>query len=177
MPLSHPGRRGSIAIATVCSAVAIAACGSSSSHSIGASKPASLVAFAVCMRSHGVPSFPDSTSSTNGGVSIIPAGINTSSPAFKAAWSACNKLLPGLGAHHSPSAQATEQMLKFSQCMRAHGVTSFPDPTSNPPSSHTGYSQLVRRGGAYLAVPDTINAGAPTYKQAATACQFGPAFS
>jgi len=122
-----------------------------------------------------------------GGVSIVPAGIDTSSPAFKTAWSACSTLLPGLGAHQGASAQATEQLLKLSECMRSHGVTGFPDPTSAPPAGFPGpaagapaghsYSAVIRRGGAYLAIPDTINTASPSYRQAAAACRFGPTFS
>jgi hypothetical protein len=169
-------RRLWITLAAACGAVAIAACGSSTNQSTGSSQSGSLVKFAVCIRSHGVPNFPDASSGPGGGVSVIPGGINTSSPAFKGAWSACNKLLSGLGAHHPPSAQALEQMLKFSQCMRAHGVTGFPDPTTTPLAPRGGYT-TIRRGGVYLAIPDTINPTSPTYQQAARACRFGPVFS
>jgi hypothetical protein len=173
-------RRVSTALAAACTAMVIVACGSSSKPSpatAGGGQAASLVNFAVCMRSHGVLSFPDATASAAGGVSVIPDSINTSSPAFTVAWSICNKLLPGLGAHHPPSARATEQMLRFSECMRGHGVTGFPDPTATPPSNRSGCSLVVRRGEAYLAVPDTITATSPIYKQAAAACRFEPTFS
>ena len=141
----------------------IAACGSASkpSTTAGGGQSASVVNFAVCMRSHGVPNFPDASSSPGGGVSVIPAGINTSAPAFKTAWSGCNKLLPGLGAHHPPSARATQQMLKFSQCMRGHGVSGFPDPTATIPSSFSGYRGVIRRGAVFLASPTTINTASP----------------
>lgn len=68
-------------------------------------------------------------------------------------------------------------MLKFSECMRTHGVSGFPDPTSTPPSDLGNYKLTVRRGGTYLAIPYTINTASPTYKQAAAACRFGPTFS
>lgn len=64
-------------------------------------------------------------------------------------------------------------MLAISTCMRAHGVTGFPDPTTSPPSSTNGYSQVTGRGGVFLAVPDTINPDSPAYRQAAAACRFG----
>jgi hypothetical protein len=57
-------------------------------------------------------------------------------------------------------------MLGISECMRAHGVTGFPDPTTTPPASPSGYSQVIGRGGVFLAVPDTINTGSPVYRQA-----------
>jgi hypothetical protein len=125
------------------------------------------------MRSHGVSNFPDP--SAGGNIQISGSGINLDSPAFKAAQSACSKLLPGGGpaGHGPPSAQARAQMLAVSECMRAHGVTGFPDPTTTPPASITGYSQVIGRGGVFLAVPATINVRSPVYTQAAAACRFG----
>jgi hypothetical protein len=52
---------------------------------------------AACVRSHGVPNFPDPTFS-GGGVHIEHQGLNESSPAFKAAVHACESLIPG-GVH------------------------------------------------------------------------------
>jgi hypothetical protein len=49
---------------------------------------------AACIRSHGVPSFPDPTFS-NGGVHIEHQAIDQSSPVFKAAVQACKSLIPG----------------------------------------------------------------------------------
>ena len=172
--------------AGVCCALAIAACGGSSNPSVGGGggRSGSLVSFAVCMRSHGVPNLPDPGSGGGGGgVSIVPAGINKSSPAFKTAWSTCAKLLLGMGARHGASAQATQQMLKLSECMRSHGVAGFPDPTDTdptgggPPSSQSGYGAVIHQGGVWLAIPDTINLTSPTYRQAAAACRFGPSSS
>jgi hypothetical protein len=176
-------------LAGICCALAITACGGSSERPrSGGGQSGSLVSFGVCMRSHGVPNLPDPGSSGGGGaVSIVPAGINMSSPAFKAAWSACGRLLE-LGAHHGSSAQAAEQMLKFSECMRSHEVSGFPDPTATAPAGfsdptagapvgNSGYSAVIRRGGVYLAIPNTINTASPSYRQAAAACRFGPTFS
>jgi hypothetical protein len=87
------------------------------------------------MRSHGVPNFPDPSS--GGGIQInSSSGINPFSPAFKAAQSQCAKLMPGggPGAHGPPSEQAKQLMLAVSRCMRAHGVSGFPDPTLSPPA-------------------------------------------
>jgi len=175
-----------ILVLTVACAVGIAACGSSNKASGPGSggqavpRTAPGVALATCMRAHGVPHFPDPTASGagggGGGVAILPAGVDTSAPAFKSAWASCGRLLPGLGAHHPADAQTTEETLKFSQCMRAHGVTGFPDPSASPPASLSGYSAVIRRG-VYLAIPDTINMASPTYKRAAAACRFGPRFS
>jgi hypothetical protein len=55
--------------------------------------------FSQCMRSHGVPNFPDPKASGGGLELAIPksAGIDPNSPQFKAAQQACRKLLPGQG--------------------------------------------------------------------------------
>jgi hypothetical protein len=179
-PTNRPGKYGrclSITLAAVSGVLAIAACGSSSSagNSASSSGTAQGIKYADCMRGHGVPNFPDPGS--GGGVRIAPgSGINPQSPAFQSAQSACSKLLPGGGSglHGPPSAQARTLMLATSECMRTHGVTGFPDPTTTPPLSINGYSQVIGRGGVFIAVPDTINPGSPTYAQAAAACLFGP---
>ena len=46
-----------------------------------------------------------------------------------AAQHACRTLLPTYSASEQP--QDLAQALRFSQCMRAHGSTNFPDPESN----------------------------------------------
>ncbi len=57
---------------------------------------------AACIRSHGVPNFPDPTFS-GGGVHIEHQNLNESSPAFKSAVHACESLIPG-GVHGGSSA-------------------------------------------------------------------------
>jgi hypothetical protein len=157
--------------------VAIAACGSGGTSTTGTTAASTRynqsLHFSACMRSHGVPNFPDPTS--GGGISISSSsGIDPFSPAFKAAQSACGKLLPGGGPGQGhPSAQAKAQMLAISQCMRAHGITEFPDPTTTPPSNLSGNSAAIGRNGVFLAVPNTINTKSPGFRQAAAACHFG----
>jgi hypothetical protein len=58
---------------------------------ISPQRQAQLLAFARCMRSHGVPSFADPTAH---GLAL-PAGIDANSPTFQAAFQACHRLLPG----------------------------------------------------------------------------------
>ena len=51
------------------------------------------------------------------------------SPAFKSAQQDCAKLQPN-GGHPQPlSATQREAALRFSQCMRSHGISAFPDPS------------------------------------------------
>lgn len=155
--------------------LALAACGSSSgSGQTSGSKPSAGIAFADCMRSHGVPNFPDPGGA--GGVQIpVGSGINPASPSFQAARTRCAKLLPGAGEPFDGHATAATKaaMLATSMCMRAHGVSGFPDPTVTPPGNIAAYSIAMGRGGVFLAVPRTINISSPVFQRAASACRFG----
>jgi hypothetical protein len=162
-----------VATALAC-APAIAACGGSPSSKSTATKVgyAQGVKFASCIRSHGVPNFPDPVA---GGGFQFPTGpgFTPFAPAFKAAQQACRSLLPNFGGGPpEASAQDKARMLRLATCMRAHGVTGFPDPISSPPASPAGFSILFGRPGAFIAVPSTINPQAPTFEHAAAACRF-----
>lgn len=164
-----------ILAAAGCSAV-LAACGSSGEASNRSSSSfAAGINFADCMRSHGVPNLPDPSS--GGGIQIrAGSGIDPQSPAFKAAQAQCAKLVPRgrPGVLRPPSKRVLEQMLAVSKCMRAHGVSGFPDPTVGaPPSSLEEFSIAMGRGGVSLLVPKTIDVSSPAFKQAASTCRFG----
>lgn len=168
-----------LAVVVVSGVLVVAACGSSNKPSSPSRSASNLAAagirFASCMRSHGVAKFPDPNTS-GGGVSFSvksSSGINLASPSFQAAQTACGKLLPGGGPGAvKPSAAAKAQMLAISQCMRAHGVSAFPDPTT-PPSSPAGYSGVLTRNGVSFAIPTTINIQSPAVQHAANACHLG----
>jgi hypothetical protein len=157
------------------SALAITACGSSTTVSVAGSGGSQALGYVDCMRSHGVPNLPDP--GPEGGIQLGPSSeINTNSPSFKAAQARCAKLLPhgGIGGAAHPSAQAEQQMLALSECMRAHGVSNFPDPTPGPPPPDPQeFSIAIGRNGVSLLVPRTINVSSPAFKQAATTCRFG----
>ncbi len=157
---------------------AAASGGAASSGSTAQATGASPLAFAECMRAHGVPNFPDPKP---GGGFSIPAGTSPAAPAFQAAQAKCRKLLPngGLpvpGSRTNPSAQTLAKLLKIARCMRQHGVPQFPDPqTSVPPNPlGSGISEITDFDGAILLFPSTINMQAPAYKQALTACGAPP---
>ena len=173
IPPRLDGRRPAFVIAAIACALAVCACGSSTpSHSASKGATQNRIAFSDCMRSHGVPGFPDP--SAGGGIQIPSgSGINPFSPSFKAAQASCAKLMPGggPGAHHA-SAQERAQLVATAECMRRHGVSGFPDPTTVAPSSPAGYSELENLGGIIIAIPDTINMDSPVFKQAAAACKF-----
>ena len=84
-----------------------------------------LAQLAACMRSHGVPNFPEPNAQ-----GVISSGsIDPNSPQFQQAMQACQKDLPN-GGTPSPAQQAQmrQQALAFSACMRKHGLPNFPDP-------------------------------------------------
>ena len=157
--LNSRRRSLSIALAVVSSAVAIAACGSSSKSSTvtgGSSQYAQGVKYADCMRSHEVPNFPDP--SPGGGFPLRTSGINQQSPAFESAHKACAALQPG-GASAPPPISAAQQagMVANARCIRKHGVPNFPDPTFGP-------------GGEGAGVDFQGNASSPAFQKAAKAC-------
>lgn len=164
-------RRQVIGLAVILSALAIAACGSSKKPSRAASVSQGLK-FAECMRSHGLPSFPDPIN--GGGFQFKDGSVNPASPAFQAARKACQAVLPGGGPANRPPATAQQKatMLHLSQCMRAHGVSSFPDPVSSPPANPAGFRLAFGSPGAFIAIPDSIDVESPAFKRAAQACQF-----
>jgi hypothetical protein len=53
--------------------------------------------FSQCMRSHGVPNFPDPVTGPTGGqaINMSGLGIDQNSPTYQAANSACQKIVPG----------------------------------------------------------------------------------
>lgn len=137
-------------IAAVGLALLAAACGSSGSRvaqlrsttteSVGSpigaasTQVSGAVAFAGCMRSHRVPNWPDPTSSGAFDKSkLTPQQLGASSSQIQAAQSACRHLLPGGAGPPSPARvqQIRAEALRFSECVRAHGVPSFPDPGSD----------------------------------------------
>jgi hypothetical protein len=79
--------------------------GGEGNHQIGPQEQSQYLKAAACIRSHGIPNFPDPTFS-GGGVHIEHQGLNESSPAFKAAVHACESLIPG-GVHGSGSTRAS----------------------------------------------------------------------
>jgi len=157
-------------------AASLAACGSSSSSSsTGAASAANAGAssnytqalkFADCVRSHGVPNFPDPKANGNGGLRIEATpgsekvnGVAVNGPAFQSAMQACHADLPNGGKPQPLSASRRQQALAFSQCMRAHGLTNFPDPTFSG-----GGAQLR------LSASSGLDPNSPAFKSAQAAC-------
>ena len=89
------------------------------------------LAYSACMRSHGLPNFPDPDS--RGNFPSLPA-LGVSKQTWAPADIACKHLLPNGGSGPQETAQQERTRiadgLSFARCMRSHGVSRFPDPTS-----------------------------------------------
>jgi hypothetical protein len=91
------------------------------------------VAFSRCMRSHGVPTFPDPSTTEPHALKATAQRLAASNPRFTAAARACNHLLPNGGSSQEAAQRQRTQLadeLSFARCMRSRGVTRFPDPTA-----------------------------------------------
>jgi hypothetical protein len=150
-----------------------ASSGSPSPSALGADA----LAFAKCMRSNGVPNFPDPK--PGGGFLFHTSPGRSSSPAFRAAQAKCQKLLPGggppgPGSRTNASPQTLARFLKVARCMRQHGVYNFPDPrTSVPPNPlGSGNGVISDIEGVILIFPGTIDQQSPVFTRAAAACAF-----
>jgi hypothetical protein len=172
---------GTVALALMMSGLLASACGGGSSSGVASAGPTTTTAqaasqgasdasnaksygdavlFAQCMRSHGVPNFPDPVSaSVTGYVFKFPTGLNPSSPHFASANEACRHLLPN-GGQLTPQqrAQIQTKLLQFARCMRSHGVANFPDPSLGPDNR-------------VVLSPGTADPNSPQFQAAEKACK------
>ncbi|HEY1777679.1 MAG TPA: hypothetical protein VGG41_16090 [Solirubrobacteraceae bacterium] len=130
-----------------------------SSFSIATGSRGNALKLSACIRAHGVPDFPD----PNASGAISSASIDPSSPQFQAAMRKCRKYA-GRGGAPSPAQQAQAQAdaLKFSACMRSHGVTGFPDPQFQ---AGGGISIRLKAGPG-----TTLDPQSPIFQRAQKAC-------
>ena len=130
--------------------------------------------FARCMRSHGVSNFPDDLNFQN-----VP-GINPSSPAFKTAQTACQRLLPvKTSPPAAPSAQTHAKLLRLSNCLRTHWSPTMPDPKPNPPpqgrsTEANAYGALFGEGDYWIGIPKAVDAHGAAFIRALHACHASP---
>jgi hypothetical protein len=88
------------------------------------------LAYAQCMRSHGVPNWPDPVATPSGGYGFRTTGVNPQSAAFQVAVQACKALSPQWWTGGQQLSPAQEQAwLTWAKCIRANGVPDFADPT------------------------------------------------
>ena len=152
-------------LALAAGAVGISACGSSSGGGpTSDSSEQRALQFARCMRSHGVD-IPDPKAGQGGNLQFHIGGPGANGPTptqMQSAQTACNKYAPNGGRAPSPAQQQEmrDQALKFSRCMRAHGVD-MPDPQTGP-----GGTSIIKRGSG-----PSINPSSPAFQSAQKACQ------
>jgi hypothetical protein len=126
--------------------------GSGGSPNAGGSANSQLLAFARCVRTHGVPNFPDPDRSGH-----FPKGVHlgVSDSVVRAGETACQSLLPaGFGSLTAPEQQ---DYLMAAACMRSHGITNFPDPTFSG-------------GGVNFPIPSSIDTKSRQFTEAAQTC-------
>ena len=138
-------------------AAACSSPGSPAGNSTSGHPAAQALAYSKCMRSHGVPDFPDPK--VNGHSVSMGVGtrgdLNPSNPAFKAASRACRSLQPAGANPPAQSAQELATDVKFADCMRSHGYPSFPDPDPK----------------GVFNLPGAINPNSAQFGSATNACQ------
>jgi len=134
------------------------ASGASSTTAATAGTQNGALAFARCMRSHGLPKWPDPTS---GGVfdkTVLRQTGYSVSQVRAAEDGACNHLLGG-ASHQGPTITAADRAdyLKAAACMRSHGFPDFPDPTFQNNNVQTN-------------IPSSIDQDASRFRSAAMIC-------
>jgi hypothetical protein len=132
------------ALALIAVVALISACGSTAPASTGTGSSAAVttvtshekaVKFAQCMRHNGVSQFRDPSASGRLTIDAVANGssLDTSTPAFTQAISACKDLEPTGFTGSKRTSQQQQAGLRFAQCIREHGVKDFPDPLPNGP--------------------------------------------
>jgi hypothetical protein len=118
------------------------------------------LAYSKCMQSHGIHDFPDPNAQ---GQLLIQAGpgsdLNPNNPQFSNAQKACQSKQPKPTA--AQQAQAAQNALRVSRCMRAHGIKDYPDPTTSG-----GKVSLQIQGGP----GSDLNPNDPLFQAAQKAC-------
>jgi hypothetical protein len=152
-------RAGALAAAVAGIILLAAGCGGGGSPTAAGSRNyQKALAFVQCMRTHGVPSFPDPTTQET----ISASQVNLSSPQVLSAYGACNHLLPAGGGLQLSGAQeqaVVSKLLKLATCMRAHGIASFPDPTVQDGSVHVSLAGVDTSSSFYQSAWQACRAG------------------
>jgi hypothetical protein len=145
-------------VAAAIVSVLTAGCGGGSSKTAATTTPNALVAYSHCMRSHGVPNFPDPNSSGEIPKDKVVTAV-VGDPQSPAAQRACQHLIPesGLGPPQTatPTRTRLADALSFAKCVRAHGFPSFPDPTNQGQLT----PEMVTAAGIDLHQPEVLRVG------------------
>jgi hypothetical protein len=123
------------------------------------------LAYTSCMRSHGVPNFPDP--GDKGGFpkpAVVSALQQVSSSRGQAASSTCEHLLPAGGSLSGKASepvttpQQQQDYLKAVACLRSQGFPNFPDP-------------VFSGGSVHFTVPSSLNTNSTQFAHARLVCQ------
>ena len=166
-------RAGALAAAVAGATLLAAACGGSSTqtHTFAPRATyAQALAFAKCMRSNGVPQFPAPDAQGNFNNTQIEALQNNNSQADNALHQ-CRSVLPNAGTGltveqiQEIQQQNLRNAVKAAHCMRARGITNFPDPAGTTQASGVNWQPVIsaiQAGGLSL--------NTPSYQAAFMAC-------
>jgi hypothetical protein len=152
---------------TAAAALLVAGCGSSNHTTSNSQGPRDVAnkafEFSACMRNHGVSNFPDPKVSSSGpgdtAIAMVVPKTFSSEPGFSSAIKACRGILPGPG-NGNPAEVAQQQqqhkqvLLAFAKCLRMHGLTNFPDPSSQGQLT----VEMIQQAGVDLHAPDVLPA-------------------
>jgi hypothetical protein len=159
---------GGVAAIAAVVAVALAGCGKPASAGATPSSKASneqaMLQFTRCMRDHGA-NVQDAKANAGGGMAFQIQGGDKGP--LDAAMQACQKYMPKAGGPPPDPAEmqkAFDRALKFSQCMRQHGVD-MPDP-----KQESGGISISQQG------PGGVDPQSKQFQDAQKACEqfFGP---
>jgi hypothetical protein len=167
-------RTAAAVIATAGLALLMAACGGSpratksgsSANARASTSPPSAIAFARCMRSHGVQHWPDPERNgqfDKSKLTLQQLGVLQSQ--LQVAQRACQRLFPN--SSQSPQAndqQVMDALFTFARCVRAHGVSNWPDPLAESDPGQPGTPGFPRD------MPG-VNQNAPQVKNAMGKCR------
>lgn len=105
---------------------------------------------AVCVRTHGLPGFPDPVV-RNDGVPVFPDSAPRVPEAAQQACSAiANRIPPDYTETTAVSASDYQKLLALGRCIRAHGIPDWPDPN---PLGEFPIDARIQHGGKRLFVP------------------------
>ena len=153
----RPWRAPTLGAAAAVLALLAAAC--SSSPKPAASAPPTyqqMLNYADCMRTHGAPAYPDPVQAPGGIWAFLSTPGSEVNDPPPAAAKACQKLEPKESSLPASAIRAAvQQGLKMARCMRAHGISDFPDPTT---------------AGGGVSIQQPADANTPQYKAAQQAC-------
>jgi hypothetical protein len=120
-----------------------------------------VVVYSSCMRSHGLPGFPDPNSSGTFAGNEIKQ-LRAGQTRVREADRACTHLLPNGVVPIAPGYTITHadqlDYLNGAACMRRHGIPGFPDPT-------------FKSNGVTFSIPPSIDKNSPRVRSALGICQ------